>query len=153
MPSISFLNLAASIAPPVPLALVDPEGEVDEQFGSSVAIMGDLITVGAEANNDEGLNSGAVFLFGRNVGGPDNWGLIEQVNAPNASESDRYGTAVSIQDNFVALGAPLWRNPNLAYNEGAAYVIELPESHATLLGLSALLTLFALRRRAIAHRC
>jgi hypothetical protein len=151
LPPAMYSNFARAAAPPVlptPLALVDPEGEVGEQFGSSVAIMGDLISVGAEENNDMGVNSGAVFLFGRDVGGPGNWGLIEQVNAPDASLSDRYGTSLALQEDHIAVGAPLWRDPDLAFSQGSAYVAKLPEPDATLLGVSALVTLLWHRRRA-----
>jgi hypothetical protein len=134
---------------PTPLALVDPEGEVGEQFGASVAIQGDLIAVGAVENNDMGVNSGAVFLFGRDVGGAGNWGMIEQANAPNASESDRYGTGLAIYGDTMATGAPLWRDPELNFSQGAAYVARLPEPDGTLLAATALGTLLWRRRAAL----
>jgi len=134
-----------------PVTLADPEGEPLDEFGFSVAIEGDVIAVGAEENGDLASQGGAVLLFGRDVGGSNNWGLIEQVNATDPNARARYGTAVSLQGGHLAVGAPLWADPPGVF--GSAYVVELPEPASALasgvaLGVVAVLV----RRKALRGR-
>jgi hypothetical protein len=128
-----------------PVTLADPEGEPLDEFGFSVAIEGDVIAVGAEENSDLASQGGAVLLFGRDVGGLNNWGLIEQVNATDPNARARYGTALSLQHGHLAIGAPLWADPPDLF--GSAYVVELPEPVATLTAGFALGVVAVLRRR------
>jgi hypothetical protein len=52
-----------------------------EGFGGSVAISGDIAIVGAA---EERVNSGAAYVFSRNVGGPSAWGEIAKSRQPTA---------------------------------------------------------------------
>jgi hypothetical protein len=128
-----------------PVTLADPEGEPLDEFGFSVAIEGDVIAVGAEENSDLALRAGAVLLFGRDVGGLNNWGLIEQVNATDPNGGARYGTALSLQGGHLAVGARLWADPPDLF--GSAYVVELPEPASALASGVALGMLAVLVRR------
>jgi hypothetical protein len=128
-----------------PVTLVDPGGEPLDECGFSVGIEGDVIAVGAEENGDLASQGGAVLLFGRDVGGLNNWGLIEQVNATDPNARARYGTAVSLQGGHLAVGAPLWADPPDVI--GSAYVVELPEPASALASGVALGVVAVLARR------
>lgn len=59
-----------------------------------------------------GTNSdqGAVFVFGRDVGGDNNWGLIRQITAtdhqlPNANLSKRLGEVMAVDDGRLVVSA------------------------------------------------
>ncbi|WP_367874558.1 FG-GAP repeat protein [Luteolibacter sp. Populi] len=55
-------------------------------------------------------NQGALFVFGRNVGGDNNWGLIRQFTAtdfqlPNGELADRLGTFIACSNGTIAASA------------------------------------------------
>lgn len=72
-------------------------------FGSSVAIEGDTIAVGA-ARGSGGI--GAAYVFGRNVGGPDAWGLVKELTSSTPSPDSFFGQSVGISSDTLAVGAP-----------------------------------------------
>ncbi len=89
------------------------DGEQDDHFGGAVAISGDVIVIGAPADDDNGNRSGSAYVFERNQGGLDNWGLVTKLlGAPAGS---RLGLDVSISGDVALIGAPA---------ENAAYVFK-----------------------------
>jgi hypothetical protein len=77
-----------------------------EDFGSAVSIDGDLVLVGARTENAPQNDSGAAYIFGRNQGGANQWGLIKRITASNAQSSDRFGSSVAVSGDIAAVGAP-----------------------------------------------
>ncbi len=75
-------------------------------YGSCVAIAGDLILVGASTKHEAGVEYGAAYLYGRNQGGPDNWGLVKKFSAPAARPNDGFGTSVALSAECLFIGAP-----------------------------------------------
>jgi len=88
--------------------------EQNDLFGSSVAISGDTIVVGAprESSNATGVNgdqadnsaglSGAAYVFVRNGA---TWSQQAYLKASNTDASDNFGIAVAIDGDTVAVGA------------------------------------------------
>jgi trimeric autotransporter adhesin len=70
-----------------------------DQFGTSVAIDGNLIAVGASG---QGGSSGAVYLFERTTG---IWTQQAFLKASNRAYDDVFGQAVAISSDTVAVGA------------------------------------------------
>jgi hypothetical protein len=113
-------------------------------FGGTVAIVGDIIAVGArlEDSNATGINgnqgnntapdSGAVYLFKR-TGGV--WAQQAYVKASNSNSGDQFGVHVAVSGNTLIVGAYQEasnatgvdgdQDNNSAANSGAAYVFEL----------------------------
>jgi hypothetical protein len=87
-----------------------------DQFGSSVAISGDTIVVGAngedsnatgvngDQNNNSAASSGAAYVFVRNG---TNWTQQAYLKASNTGGSDFFGTSVEISGDSILVGAPL----------------------------------------------
>lgn len=87
----------------------------DDNFGSSVAISGDTVVIGAPfedggaggVNNfDEGAvlyNSGAAYVFVRQDGV---WSQQAYLKASNLDDADQFGTSVAISGDVIAVGAP-----------------------------------------------
>ncbi len=110
-------------------SLTASDGDINHQFGYSVAVSGDILVAGApNALDDSGRASGAAYLFKR-IGG--SWQQICKIFAGDGGLVGGFGTSVSIKDSplpststktFV-IGAPLELLPNPAI--GAAYVFEL----------------------------
>ena len=93
-----------------PLGLAD-----DDNFGLSVSISGDTAIVGAPLHNAPGQNAGAVYIFYRDNGGLDEWGLETSITTNDIQS--QFGTSVSINGDLIIVGAP-------AYNaaQGQAHI-------------------------------
>jgi hypothetical protein len=128
--------------------------EASDNFGSSVAISGSTIVVGAygeDSNqttitNDDGLassnnsagGSGAVYVFKRDAAG--DWIQDAYLKASNAETADQFGYSVAISGSTIVVGAytedssqtTITNNdgqtggtdPSLIYNAGAVYVFK-----------------------------
>jgi len=80
------------------------DGAADDRFGMYVDIDGEYALVGASLDDDNGSNSGSAYLYGRNQGGPDNWGLVKKLLPSDGAAGDQFGR-VSISGDIVAVGA------------------------------------------------
>ncbi len=88
----------------------------NDEFGYSVSVSQDVIIVGASGQDyDENgatqvNNTGAVFVFLKDAGGLNNWGLVKKLvgSGTNGRErNDGFGVSVSISNNTIVSGA--WR--------------------------------------------
>ena len=111
-----------------------------DRFGSAVAISGNRIVVGAarESSSATGVNgiewdnsmknAGAAYVFVR-VG--NKWSQEAYLKATNTDAEDRFGTAVAISGDWIAVGAPMessatsgvngFQGSNVFAAAGAAY--------------------------------
>jgi hypothetical protein len=97
--------------------LTAADGADGDEFGISVSIHGDTLVVGAHQDDDLGSNCGAAYVFARNQGGADNWGLVKKLTAADGAGNDAFGHAVAIDGDTVVVGAHVDDS-----NQGAAYV-------------------------------
>ncbi|QDV50075.1 Calx-beta domain-containing protein [Gimesia fumaroli] len=92
-------------------------------FGSSVAIDGDTIVVGAERTLDGSPYAGAVYVYTK-VG--DDWKteapLVETLTVTGIPDSASLGNSVSIFENTIVAGA--YNDRSAASSAGAAYIFE-----------------------------
>ena len=98
--------------------LAASDGAALDHLGSSVAISGDTVVVGAELN-DVGANGdqGSAYIFGRSG---TTWTQQAQLTASDGAVSDLFGFSVAISGDTVVVGAP--SDPVLLGNPGSAYV-------------------------------
>lgn len=109
------------------IKLFAPDGDRNarDRFGSSVAIEGDVIVVGAPRDDLEPItktDTGAVYVF-RRPAGQRSWQTNEgiKLTASDAEAGDELGLSVAISGGKVLAGAPgddYYYNANI----GAAYV-------------------------------
>jgi len=126
--------------------LMGAEGTGGDMFGWSVSIDGELVVSGAKGDDDYGLNSGSAYAFGRNTGGPGNWGQIDKFYASNPSQDAAFGTSVSVNARIICVGAPDGLTYGLA--SGAGYTYHAPEPAAvTLIGLGGMVLLMKKARK------
>jgi hypothetical protein len=96
------------------------------QFGSSVALEGDVAVVAAPVwpvcGGQPCSGYGGVFIYERNLGGPDNWGLAKVLPATASAGSSEHGSSVSLSSGRLAVGAP--QASGLAPVSGAVYLFE-----------------------------
>ncbi len=98
------------------------DGAADDFFGTSVAISGDIVIIGASADDDKGNNSGSAYTFDRNEGGPDNWGEVTKILASDGAAGDSFGSSVAISGNTVVVGARF--DDDNGFFTGSAYIFE-----------------------------
>jgi uncharacterized protein (DUF2345 family) len=100
--------------------LTAPDGGAGETFGSSVAVKGGVIAVGAP---DHLVSRGAIYMFERNSGGTNAWGFSRKLLALDGVANDAFGRTVAANGDVVAGGA-IMRNNGGVSAQGAAYVYE-----------------------------
>lgn len=100
-------------------------------FGMSVSIDGDQVVVGAPRERVmEGstllYSVGAAYLFSKNNGGLDQWGLGKKLTADVRRDRSNFGCSVAIRGGTVVVGAQTegfdYKNEDYVINAGAAWV-------------------------------
>lgn len=90
------------------------EGSV--AFGAAVAITRDFVIIGAPEENGR---AGVTYIFAKDEGGEDNWGLIDNLEATSPTANDQFGISVAITPNFAMVGAT-----GKSSRRGAAYIFQ-----------------------------
>ncbi|MBI2929819.1 MAG: tandem-95 repeat protein [Verrucomicrobia bacterium] len=104
------------------LKLYASDGAGGDQFGASVALDGTTLVVAAPQDVEGGKSSGSIYVFERDTGGPNQWGLVKKRVALDADNSDKFGQSVSISGARIAVGAT-W-DDDTGSNSGSAYLFE-----------------------------
>lgn len=112
--------------------LVPTIRSANDGFGRSVAIDGDKIVVGATGETEDASEgnyrsyAGAAYVFEKDNGGPNDWGLTQKLTPSQRAENDWFGNSVDISGDRVIVGA-LFEDEdelglNFVYDAGAAYI-------------------------------
>jgi len=105
--------------------LLAADGAAGDQFGYSVAIAGDTVVVGANLDDDKGVNSGSAYVFVKPAGG---WtGTLTQsakLLAADGAVNHGFGLSVAIAGDTVVVGD--WLDDDKGVNSGSAYVFVKP---------------------------
>jgi len=96
--------------------LIASDGTQGDQFGWSVSICDNYAIISAYNDDDNGLSSGSAYIFSRSG---TTWTQQEKLLASDGTADDYFGHSVSIDDNYVIIGAPY--NHNGDYY-GSAYI-------------------------------
>lgn len=97
--------------------LLADDGVWLDEFGTAIDIHNGIVAVGAPRDDDQGSNSGAVYLFNTSTG--------EQLTklVPNdGATHDRFGWTVAIENEIVVVGAFL--DDDLGANSGSVYLFD-----------------------------
>ncbi|MCA9176660.1 MAG: FG-GAP repeat protein, partial [Planctomycetales bacterium] len=97
--------------------LIALDANANDQFGSSVAIQGATIVVGAPLDDEFGADAGAAYVF---VGSDSTW--TEDAKLSNAAAGDHFGHAVSVDQDRIVVGSPL--DDTSQNNTGSAFIYE-----------------------------
>jgi len=103
--------------------LLAPDAEAEDRFGVAVALSGDWALVGAYFEDENGDQAGAAYLFGRNIGGADQWGFATKLLASDGATGDLFATWLAIEGDIAVVGAFHADLPGLG-DAGAAWVFE-----------------------------
>ncbi len=104
-------------------------------FGSSVAVSGNVVVVGAPGEDGSGpFESGAVYVFTRSS---STWNSPTHLTASNAGFQDNFGSSVAVSGDTAVVGAGgedssttgVNSTPNEnAADSGAAYIFTVPDT-------------------------
>ncbi len=97
--------------------LLPSDGEEGDRFGSSIAVHGGIVAVGARLDSDLGTSSGAVYLFDT-ASGQELFKLV----ASDGNAADTFGLSVALGDGLLVVSAP--GDDDVANNSGAIYVFD-----------------------------
>jgi len=97
--------------------LTASDGAVDDRFGTSVAISGDTVIVGAYQDDDAGVDSGSAYVFVRSNG---TWTQQQKLTASDGAEGDRFGISVALSGDTAVAGA--YQDDDGGIDSGSAYV-------------------------------
>ncbi len=96
--------------------LVPLDGDNQDKFGCSVSLGEELAFVGSCENNENGNDSGATYVYTRDV---SDWELVEKLVAADTGSSDQFGFSVSGFGNQFITGAK--EHDGHTESSGAAY--------------------------------
>ncbi len=121
---IAIMTGLVAIAPPAwgqvineDLKVVGSGGATGDEFGYSLAIDNGLLVVGAPYSDDNGLDSGAAYLFQASTGAE-----LFMLTPADGAAGDGFGFSVAIAGGIVAVGTP-GKGDNGA-DSGAAYLFD-----------------------------
>jgi hypothetical protein len=86
-------------------------------FGFAVAVEGSTALVGAEFDDDNGENAGAIYVFTRSGGV---WTEQQKLTAEDGSAGDFFGYSIAMHGEIAVIGA--WGDDDNGSNSGSAYV-------------------------------
>ena len=98
------------------------DGENRDEFGQSVSISKLYAVVGAPGEEENGNNTGAVYIFYKNQHGNNKWGQIQKIKAPDKNDFSDFGCSVSISDEFLFIGSRL--DDEIGLDVGSVYVFQ-----------------------------
>ena len=103
-----------------PQKLVAADGAAGDAFGSAVALSAGIALVGAPADDDQGTNSGAVYVFALNG---STWAQQQKLVPSDMQSNDQFGSALLISETTAVIGAPFQSAASSA-EVGAAYAFD-----------------------------
>ena len=85
--------------------LTASDGAPYDNFGISVAVDGNTLVIGASGDDDNGADSGSVYVFTRD---PDSrvWSQAAKLTASEGEALDYFGQSVAVSGDTVLVGAP-----------------------------------------------
>jgi len=118
VPPAAAAETASVAALPEPVKLA-PDLPGSSYFGSSVALSGDTVLVGAPEDNAPETESGSAIVYIAADGG--GWQEQAKLVADDATSGDNFGDSVALDGDTAVVGAPYDR-PGGVYDAGSAYV-------------------------------
>ena len=101
--------------------LTADDGAYADFFGCSVAIADGIAVIGANGDDDNGSDSGSVYVYEKQGNGT--WQQIAKLTANDGAESDQFGRSVATSGGVAVIGAN--GDDDNGSDSGSAYVYEL----------------------------
>ena len=99
------------------------DGAINDKFGISVSISGDVAVVGAYLDDDNGSDSGSAHIFWEPwPSDTDGWGRVGKLTASDGAANDIFGMSVSISRDVAIIGGP--QDDDGGSDSGSAYIFD-----------------------------
>jgi hypothetical protein len=95
------------------------DGDDEDQFGTSVAVTGPLVAIGAKFDDDAGSASGSAYIFAR---GESGWSQQAKLTADDGAAVDLFGVSVSITSDGPTVVVGASRDDDVGHGSGSVYV-------------------------------
>ena len=119
----------SSATPTVPvITLTNPDPAENDYFGTSVAISGTRVVIGARTDNTGATSAGSAYLYDLSSGTPTV--PIATLNNPSPAAHEQFGWSVAISGTQVVVGA-LYDSTGALY-AGSAYGYDLTNGTPTV---------------------
>ena len=106
--------------------LTASDGATFDYLGFSVAVDGGTVVVGARRDDDDGENSGSVYLFTKPaIGGWADATETAKLTASDGAADDQFGWSVAVDGDMVVVGA--WYDDDNGADSGSAYLFKLSD--------------------------
>ena len=92
-------------------------------FGTSVAVSGNTMVVGSPGRELPGSDAGRAYVYERDAGFGAPWGQVATLIGSDTLPGDRFGEAVAIDGDFMAIGAPA-ADISGVNNTGVVYIFQ-----------------------------
>jgi hypothetical protein len=102
------------------------DGYIYHRFGNSVSISGDNIVVGSIYDDDNGSNSGSVYVYTKPLSGWANMTQSAKIKPSDGATDDNFGNSLSISGDNIIIGA--MNDDDNGLSSGSAYVFVKPIS-------------------------
>ncbi len=112
------LGTPASASPQGPIKLVASDGFQEDYFGVSVGISGDTAAVGARLDDDNGSQSGSLYVFDVATGSE-----LRKLRATDGAAYDRLGSALAMDGNRTLVAAA--GDDDNGLDSGSAYLFDV----------------------------
>ena len=104
--SVELFEPVGGVWSPTGLIACPPVFVADrEAFGNAVSLNGNTAIVGAHHDDDNGENSGSAYVFRRDEGGTESWGLVTKIVPADGDVDDLFGTSVAVSGDTAIVGA------------------------------------------------
>ena len=101
------------------IARLQSSAQTADMFGWTIDLKGDTLVVGAPKDDEFGLDRGACYIFGRDQGGLNQWGLVNKICPQDILDGEDFGLEPSLSGDRLAVGCA-----GKDANRGASYIFE-----------------------------
>jgi len=101
--------------------LTASDHEPNDRFGYSVSLFGNQVLIGSWLDDDNGTDSGSVYLFNQN---PNTlyWTEYEKIVPDDGGSTDYFGVSVALTDQWTMVGAHRFDQISNTDDSGTVYV-------------------------------
>jgi len=100
--------------------LTAPDSDLGDHFGYDVALSGNQAVVTAKDDDEKNVDAGAAYVFAKDQGGANNWGLVKKIMAADGEDDDNLGVSVDLDGGWLVVGAN--KDDDKGPESGSAYV-------------------------------